>query len=120
MSRSPYIDNCNYPSGFTMLQHIYQDIQYVDNSQMIAANVSQTSPTREGLHGCVLFCSYWSLIRRSFLGETPGHFLWIPLDMSMSQQTVRKELVINQNNDIIVNFFSLMDSLQITYCSPWL
>ena len=54
MSRSPYIDNCNYPSGFTMLQYIYQDIQYVDNSQMIAANVSlQRLPLEKILHGCV-------------------------------------------------------------------
>jgi predicted esterase len=36
---SPYIVNCNYPSGFMILQHIYGDIQYADDTAMIAANL---------------------------------------------------------------------------------
>ena len=39
MSTSPYIDNCNYPSGYVMLRHIYGDIKYANNSEMISANV---------------------------------------------------------------------------------
>ena len=40
VSQSPYIDNCNYPSGFAMLQFIYENITYANNSRMIASNVS--------------------------------------------------------------------------------
>jgi poly(3-hydroxybutyrate) depolymerase len=43
--RSPYIDNCNYPSGFVMLQFIYQDITYADNSKMNASNMLEFNQT---------------------------------------------------------------------------
>ena len=39
MSRSPYIDNCNYPSAYIILQYIYGDIKYANNKDMITANV---------------------------------------------------------------------------------
>ena len=48
------------------------------------------------------------------MGETPGHFPWILLDISMFQQTVRKELVMNQNDDITVTF-SLSDGQPAGY-----
>jgi hypothetical protein len=35
---SPYIINCDYPSGFVMLQHIYGDITYADDNAMIPEN----------------------------------------------------------------------------------
>lgn len=44
LSKSPYIDNCNYPSAYVMLQYIYKDIEYADNSKMNASNVSKTLP----------------------------------------------------------------------------
>lgn len=40
MSQSPYIDNCHYPSAYTILQYIYGDITYADNDKMVHANVS--------------------------------------------------------------------------------
>ena len=40
VSKSPYIDNCDYPSAFVLLQYIYGDIQYADTSKMIPANVN--------------------------------------------------------------------------------
>ena len=40
----PYIINCDYPSAFMMLQHIYGDIKYADSSKFITDNV-RTSPT---------------------------------------------------------------------------
>ena len=36
---APYIINCDYPSGFVMLQHIYGDITYADDNAMIPENV---------------------------------------------------------------------------------
>jgi hypothetical protein len=43
--RSPYIDNCNYPSWFAILQFIYQDITYADNSKMNASNLLEFDQT---------------------------------------------------------------------------
>ena len=37
---SPFIVNCDYPSGFMILQHIYKNIIYADNSKMVIGNVS--------------------------------------------------------------------------------
>jgi hypothetical protein len=39
VSISPYIDNCDYPSGFVMLQYIYGNITYAGSSEIIADNL---------------------------------------------------------------------------------
>lgn len=38
-AKSPFIINCDYPSGYEMLNHIYNDIHYADSTEMIPANV---------------------------------------------------------------------------------
>jgi hypothetical protein len=38
---SPYINNCGYPSGYVILEHIYGDIEYADSTKMIKANFMQ-------------------------------------------------------------------------------
>ena len=35
----PYVINCDYPAGFMILEHIYGDILYADDTAMIPDNV---------------------------------------------------------------------------------
>ena len=114
---SPFIINCDYPSGFVMLQHIYQDIKFANNTAMIADNVSEVIIVHlENSQGLSFSC--WSLTNQNSLPGSPAWPPWIPLAMCMSQPNAKRDQVGASKSVGELPSLSVSFSLQTAHCFP--